>query len=169
MGMTIDQSAFVYHPFLPKWSSYMFAAALSFIFCNQMKSTSKLLGSILPNQNELRTFVTTCLNLFCYLSQIWPKCTWGLFRTLDSWEKLVQKSLPWLRAVDVGGGGGRSPTLLVICPTFVPISSHHQTRENWESWNLMFELSILCFIIPSDKPSLGKQVPKTLQLGSFLL
>ena len=123
MGMTIDQSAFVYHPFLPKWSSYMFAAALSFIFCNQMKSTSKLLVSILLDQNELRTFVTTCLNLFCYLSQIWPKCTWGLFRTLDSWEKLVQKSLPWLRAVDVGGGGGRphfTGHLSYICSNILP-------------------------------------------------
>ena len=37
-----------------------------------------------------------------------------------------------LRAVDVGGGplvGEVGPTLLVICSTFVPISSH-QTREN---------------------------------------
>ena len=29
------------------------------------------------------------------------------------------------------GRWGVGPTLLVICPTFVPISCHHQTRENW--------------------------------------
>ena len=52
---------------------------------------------------------------------------------LDSWERLYRKSLPRLRAVDVGGGGGRphfTGHLSYICSNILPPPNKRELGKN---------------------------------------